>query len=454
MKQRTANILTAALLALLALCWVVYLCFDPPVDLWGRLLGLALCALLGWGVYRFVPDLLSFWRGEPDAPFAGEQLGERSLRFFRRHPVWQLCLLLLAVRVVLLVAGHVFLLLREGYHGGMAQQMDLWLQGAAVDNLSLTQGGYAAFLEGQTLPLPLYPALTLLFGQLTGDALWGGLLVSTLCAVGAGYALYELVLLDEDRKTALRAAKFTLIFPAAFLLGAPLCWSLFLLLSILCLYGIRRGRYPVGCLLGGLAALASPYALLLLVPAAVEYVSWLRRKDTEARLQTLENGAPDPMPHPVVRGLCLGLIVLPLIVFLLLFPQAAHGLWGQFLQQWTGLQGFFFHQGGMCLQGLLKSADPALIWGRYVPGLLTAGASLALLLTGQKGIRPSYTAYLIAALGAGLLCSPGGVAALFPVYLLLARSLRRRWLNGLLGAVCLLALVLYVYGFSLGYALY
>ena len=56
--------------------------------------------------------------------------------------------------------------------------------------------------------LPLYPIVVRAAQGLTGSYLTAGLLVSNLCAILSGYALYELALLDTDRYTARRTVKY------------------------------------------------------------------------------------------------------------------------------------------------------------------------------------------------------------------------------------------------------
>ena len=70
----------------------------------------------------------------------------------------------------------------------------------------------------------------------------------------SGYLLYELALLDTDRRTALRAVKYLCILPATCLFCAPMSDSLFLFLTLACVYLARKKWYVFSAILGFFAA--------------------------------------------------------------------------------------------------------------------------------------------------------------------------------------------------------
>lgn len=129
---------------------------------------------------------------------------------------------------------------------------------------------------------PLYPFLLrglarLLDGQieLTGVLMQielAGVLISNVALLGALMVLYQLIQLDFPRPVARRAILYLALFPTAFYFSALYSESLFLLLSVACLYAARRDRWWLASALGFLAALARTHGILLLLPLALLFL--------------------------------------------------------------------------------------------------------------------------------------------------------------------------------------
>jgi hypothetical protein len=117
---------------------------------------------------------------------------------------------------------------------------------------------------------PLYPLIARLLGLLFGSIFLSGLLISSICAIGASVLLYRLARLDHDEATAMRSVRYLYAFPMAFVLSAFLTEALFLCLSLGCLYSARKQRWFLSGSLGLLAALTRPVGVLLVLPMLVE----------------------------------------------------------------------------------------------------------------------------------------------------------------------------------------
>jgi hypothetical protein len=111
---------------------------------------------------------------------------------------------------------------------------------------------------------PLYPLLIKITEFFTNDFYFSAILVSTLFSFTASILLYELALLDFDKKVALRAVWFLNIFPTAFFLQASYTESLFLTFSLLSIYLYRRGSTFAG--ISGLFASFTRINGLTLIP--------------------------------------------------------------------------------------------------------------------------------------------------------------------------------------------
>ena len=116
---------------------------------------------------------------------------------------------------------------------------------------------------------PLYPLLIHGLGSVIGSAHLAALLISCCAFLAALYLLYRLTELELDGGSARRAVALTAFCPMALFFSAIYTESLFLALSLGCVYGARLGRWPVAGGLGALAALTRNSGVLLLVPVTL-----------------------------------------------------------------------------------------------------------------------------------------------------------------------------------------
>ena len=122
---------------------------------------------------------------------------------------------------------------------------------------------------------PLYPLVIRLVSLPFGSA-WStyqivGIIVSNLAALIAAFYLYKLTTKEFNKTIAARAVYYLGLFPMSFYLSAVYPESLFLALSIGCIYYIRLRRWWLAGLLGALATLTRSSGVLLAVAFAWEY---------------------------------------------------------------------------------------------------------------------------------------------------------------------------------------
>jgi hypothetical protein len=156
--------------------------------------------------------------------------------------------------------------------GNACDLLDTWNRWDADQYLKIINLGYWSDTEGwvRVVFFPLYPMIVRLFQFGFLDARFSAMLVSWLCLGGASVYLYKLVLLDADARAARRAVKFLLIFPVTVFLGAPFTESMFLFLSLACLYHMRRRQFLLACAFGAFAALTRNLGVLLVLPVLIE----------------------------------------------------------------------------------------------------------------------------------------------------------------------------------------
>lgn len=151
-----------------------------------------------------------------------------------------------------------------------------WERWDALWYLSIANGGYRAD-DPSAAFFPLFPMLTRGVGTLLGGhPLLGAYVVSNLALIVALTVLYRLTALELSDRVARTTVLLLCVFPVGFFLFAPYTESLFLALSVGCVYAARRHSWLLAGGLGALASTTRSTGLLLVVPLAVEALLQLR----------------------------------------------------------------------------------------------------------------------------------------------------------------------------------
>ncbi len=411
----------------------------------------ALCvALVCFIIFRCMKALHRQWTGGGD--------GDAPIRLFedeRRIPIWALIIILILSRVLVYVLAWLI----NRYLGHSGSFFSMWVRSDAPHYLGLAQNGYVT--EGDPrfhiVFLPFYPGMIKLFWYAIQDYFVSGLAVSNIAAICAGVAAYKLALLDMDGRAALRSVKYLFILPAAIFFSAPMTESLFLLLSLLCIYCIRVNRWLLGCLMGLLAAFTRSLGVLLIVPAFIEYVTVL-----------LEDRRAGDLRHYGWRALgkflCLLLIPAGTGLYLLLnYRITGNAL--QFMvyqrEHWT--QQFCFFG-----QTLMYMTQNAIDWttgnipqfeGISLPNLIYIFGSLAVMIPAAKKMRASYTAYFLVyfAVAVGvtwLLSAPRYLTCAFPIAFALGQISEKKSVDVLLTLLLGAGFLAYLYMYLIDMPVY
>lgn len=407
-----------------------------------------LFALLG---IRFIPQWMAAWSRKPWLPVR-EQEGKRSARKQRMHPMLQLVFYLALFRVLLFALTYALSLINGEYAGGLLDSLGIWNQ-LGTDSqhyLTIAQDGYVSIGDDRLLIVffPLYPYLVRLVHYVFENYLVSGLIVSNLCWVFAAYLLYELALLDTDKKGALRALKYLCILPASFLFSAPLSDSLFLLLSVACVYAVRKDLYPVAGLVGFLAAFTRMPGVLLLAPAAFELVGKIiRERPTQGKSEKWGLR---------MAGNALSLLFIPAGLLLYFYVnQRVTGSATMFLtyqrEHWHQQLGWFFGTMATVVSSATGSfADNTqMLLGLWLPNIVFLFASLGIMIGAQNKLRASNVAYFIAyyavCMGATwLLSAPRYLTAAYPLALALGAITEKKSVDRIATLVCIALFFFYL----------
>lgn len=153
-----------------------------------------------------------------------------------------------------------------------------WERWDALWYLRIAHSGYSG-TDGSAAFFPLYPMLTRGVAQVVGQQwLLAAYLVSNVSLLVALVLFYRLSATEFSETVARRVVVYLCVFPTGLFLFAPYTESLFLALTLGCLYSARRQLWPLAGALGIMASLCRSAGLLLALPLAVEAVlQW--RKD-------------------------------------------------------------------------------------------------------------------------------------------------------------------------------
>lgn len=168
--------------------------------------------------------------------------------------------------------------------GGWHQAVTAWERADAQWYLRIASDGYRTD-DGSGAFFPLYPILVRVVGLLTGGRwLLAAYVVANLALIVALVLLFRLTALEMSEAHARRVVLYACVFPTGFFLFAPYTESLFLALSIGCLYAARRRVWWVAAVLGVLAAATRSPGVLLAPALAVEAVLQWRDDGSIRRL--------------------------------------------------------------------------------------------------------------------------------------------------------------------------
>jgi hypothetical protein len=137
--------------------------------------------------------------------------------------------------------------------------------------LQIAQGGYDHDRLRATF-FPLYPMMVRGLGAVVRSDLIAGVLISLICFVIALVLLYRLVALELDAERARICVTLVAFCPMAYYFSAVYTESLFLALSVGCVYAARTGRWAQAGVLGALASASRNTGVLLAVPIVLLYL--------------------------------------------------------------------------------------------------------------------------------------------------------------------------------------
>jgi hypothetical protein len=345
--------------------------------------------------------------------------------------------------------------------------------------LAIAHGGYD-HEPSRTAFYPLYPLLVRGLGFVIRSDLIAGVLVSLVAFGVALVLLQRLVALELGDGPARLTVMLLAFCPMSYFFSAVYTESLFLALSVGCIYSARLGRWGAAGILGGLAAASRNSGVMLAVPLVLLYL-YGPREDSGVRPRSRGDARADQRPT-VARTLARIVVrirpryrVGPQLAWVALVPAGLGayiawlalktgnglapfhaqqvwyrhfagpfgGVWDGLVAAWDGLRQlvhgppppiYFAKAGG---DALMVAGQNLMLFGFLVAGAVACVGAF-------RRLPVAYGAYALAALALPLsypvtpqpLASlPRYEVVLFPLFMWAALWLReRRWAEPALGA--------------------
>lgn len=138
--------------------------------------------------------------------------------------------------------------------------------------LAIAKWGYGHGQPARTTFFPLYPLMIRGLGFVVRSDLLAGVLISLVCFTVGLWLLYRLTALELDDERARACVMLIAFSPMAYYFSAVYTESLFLALSVGCIYQARLGRWAWASVLAALAAASRNTGVVLIVPIVLMYL--------------------------------------------------------------------------------------------------------------------------------------------------------------------------------------
>ena len=441
-------------LAVLCLLYGLWLVMDTPIYVESMIVGGVVLLLYALLFIQFVPKVFDFALGaDQEQQLSAVQrtstIGVRELL--------RIVFVLAIGRGIFMLGAFLWSLYLNGYTETVFEIQHIWADHLYAGRIiSLVNKGYAAEtadFAGKYFNLlfpPLYSLIVRLISPFYLSSIRAGFFISNINAILSGIVLYLLVMHDSDRRSAVRTIWYYSILPPSFLLTCTIPASTFLLLSLLCIYCARRQRFVFGSLTGAMAALTDRVGIVLVIPLLLEFFNTMTREYRSLKEVTWR--------FYLKKGLIGStLILVPLGFILYLGINRAVGgsffTYVEYLEElYSSRFALFYRVCGVQTEKLIdayRTFEPSLAYGVYLPNLLFAVGSLALICAKGKEFRISYLAYFMVCYPVilsqtGITDVPRQLFCCFPVIIAMMRLTKNRFVDLLMSLLCIAGSVAYL----------
>lgn len=147
-----------------------------------------------------------------------------------------------------------------------------WYLGIIYDGYGVVSEGAEGLLQSNNAFFPLFPTLAGFIGNVLGNPVLGGLIVSNLALIIACVYLYKLVtFFYDDHHIGLISVALLLAFPTSFVLSSFLAESLLLMFSVMAFYYAFQDKWLLVGICGFFLALSKALGVFIFIPLLYIY---------------------------------------------------------------------------------------------------------------------------------------------------------------------------------------
>ncbi len=448
------GVFIAVPLAVLCILYGLWIVMDTPLYVESLIVGGTVLVLFALLYIRFLPRAFDFVMGAdqellPSTIQRTSTIGARELL--------RLVFMLAIGRGIFMLGAFLWSLYLYGYTETVFEIQHVWADHLFAGRIiSIANKGYAVEavdMAGKYLNLlfpPFYSLIVRLISPFYLSTIRAGFFVANLNAILSGVVLYLLVLHDSDRRSAVRALWYYSILPPSFLLTCTIPASTFLLLSLLSIYCMRKKRFVLSAVVGAMAALTERVGIVLVIPLLMEFFNAMTREYRYLREVTwrfyLKKG---------LVGSAFILVPLGFITYLTINRVVGGSFFtyvGYLEELYDSRFALFYRVCGVLTDRFIDTwrfCEPSLAFGQYLPNLLFAVGSLALIFAKGKELRVSYLAYFMVCYvvilsQTGVMDAPRQLFCCFPLIIAMMRLTKNRWVDLLMSLLCLAGSVAYL----------
>lgn len=440
--------------AVLCLLYGLWLVMDTPVYVESLIAGGVALLIYALLYIRFVPKAFDFVMGADQE--TKSVAVQRTSTIGVRELLRLVCMLAIG-RCVYMLGAFLWSLYLNGYTETVFEIQHIWADHRfAGQIISIANKGYAVETPefvGKYLNLifpPFYSLIVRLISPFYLSTIRAGFFVSNINAIVSGIILYLLVMHDSDRRSAVRALWYYSILPPSFLLTCTIPASTFLLLSLLSIYCARKRFFVFSAVLGAMAALTERIGIVLVVPLLLEFFNTMTREYRSLNEVTwrfyLKKG---------LTGFSFILVPLGFITYLVINRMVGGSFFayvGYLQDMYASEFALFYRVFGAQTERFIdayRTFDLTSAFGLYLPSLLVALSSLALILVKGKELRVSYLAYFMVCFPVlysqtGTIDGPRQLFCCFPIIIAMMQLTKNRIVDVLMSLLCIAGSVFYL----------
>ncbi len=187
----------------------------------------------------------------------------------------KMMLVIVSTRILIFIVVYLIdiFFYTEGYTDFAESFKRAWFIQDSNHYVSIAQDGYTNVGDDKRFIAfyPLYPLLIKVFSYVFQDYMVSGIIISFLGLIIACYFIMKLIMLEfENTKIAKGAIKYILIYPVTFFFSIVYTESLFLALTVMCFYFLRKREWLFAGICSLFASLTKNQGLLLIIPMLIE----------------------------------------------------------------------------------------------------------------------------------------------------------------------------------------